>query len=106
MTGRAPHSGQAEWADVRELAVAIAEDRLRRGVLSGREIRDALDEAYEQGRQSVGLGDFLPDPCGDEYSNYPWYIAEQYGDYVSCTRRRGHDGLHEHEDSGMRWSTR
>lgn len=66
----------------------------------------ALDEAEERGRQSVGLGDFLPNPCGDEYSSYPHYIAETYGDYVTCSRRRGHDGQHEHSDSGMTWSTR
>lgn len=62
--------------------------------------------AEERGRESVGLGDFLPDPCGDEYSSYPWYIAQTYGDYVTCTLRRGHDGKHEHSDSGMTWSTR
>lgn len=69
-------------------------------------VRAIADEAEERGRQSVGLGDFLPNPCGDEYSSYPHYIAEQYGDYVTCSRSRGHDGQHEHSDSGMTWSTR
>ena len=69
-------------------------------------IAAALDEAEARGRQSVGLGDFLPNPCGDEYSSYPHYIAETYGDYVTCSRSRGHDGQHEHQDSGMKWSTR
>lgn len=68
-----------------------------------RAIAAALDAAEERGRASVGLGDFLPDPCGDEYSDYPWYIAESYGDWVSCSRRKGHEGQHEHEDSGMKW---
>lgn len=63
----------------------------------------ALADAYEEGRQSVGLGDFLPDPCGDEHRARASHIAETYGDWLSCTLRRGHGGEHEHEDSGVNW---
>ena len=41
------------WEEVRDCAVAIAEDRLRRGVLTAREIRDALDLAYQRGREAA-----------------------------------------------------
>lgn len=66
----------------------------------------ALTSAYEEGRRSVGLGDFLADPCGEKYRVPAWHLVEQYGDYVPCTLRRGHEGLHEHSDSGMTWTTR
>lgn len=63
----------------------------------------ALDAAEERGKQSVGLGDFLPDPCEDEHRARSSHIAETYGDWLSCTLRRGHGGEHEHEDSGVNW---
>jgi len=68
-----------------------------------RSLAAALDEAETRGRQSVGLGDFLPNPCGDEHRARASHIAETYGDWLSCTLRRGHGGEHEHEDSGVHW---
>ena len=41
------------WQEVRDCAVAIAADRMRRGVLTAREITDALDEAYRQGHRAA-----------------------------------------------------
>jgi ribosome modulation factor len=38
-----------EWEDIRNLAVAIAADRIRRGVLTTQEVADAIDESYQQG---------------------------------------------------------
>jgi ribosome modulation factor len=38
-----------EWDDIRNLAVAIAADRIRRGVLTAEEVGDAIDESYQQG---------------------------------------------------------
>lgn len=66
-------------------------------------IAAALDAAEERGRESVGLGDFLPDPCGDEHRARASHIAETYGEWLPCTLRRGHGGEHEHEDSGVNW---
>ena len=43
---------QLHWEEVRDTAVAIAEARLRRGVLTASEIRDALDEAYRAGQEA------------------------------------------------------
>jgi hypothetical protein len=61
-------------------------------------------EAFEAGRASVGLGDFLPDPCGEEERAPSWHFMETYGDWLPCSRRRGHDGDHEHTDSGLTWA--
>jgi hypothetical protein len=47
------------WDEVRDFAVTIAEDRLRRGALTGREFGDALDEAYRAGREA-GQADCPP----------------------------------------------
>jgi len=77
------------------------------GLQLGREQRadDVYATAYAEGRESVGLGDFLPDPCGDERSTAGmgehWWSS--YGPWLSCSLRSGHDGQHEHETSGARW---
>lgn len=64
-------------------------------------IAAALDEAEQRGRDSVGLGDFLPDPCGEETRvAYP----HDYG-WLRCSRRAGHDGDHEESSTGFTWST-
>ncbi|SNR32867.1 hypothetical protein SAMN06272737_10362 [Blastococcus mobilis] len=62
-----------------------------------------IADAEERGRQSVGLGDFLPDPCGEEERAPDWHFVESYGDWLSCSRSSGHDGDHEHSDSGFTW---
>ncbi len=61
----------------------------------------ALADAREEGRQSVGLGDFLPNPCGEETRVA---YAHDYG-WLRCNRRAGHDGDHEEGSSGYTWSS-
>lgn len=52
------------WQEVRNCAVAIAADRLERGVLTVREIADAIDEAYRQGLRAAGPCDCGEPDCG------------------------------------------
>lgn len=65
-------------------------------------------EAYERGladgRESVGLGDFVITTCDEEAPAPAWYFVEQYGDWLPCSRSSGHDGDHEHSDSGYTWT--
>lgn len=63
--------------------------------------RDAWIEGYRAGVDSVGLGDFLPNPCGEEHSIF---LGPHHGsEWVRCTLRRGHDEEHEDENSGAHW---
>lgn len=64
----------------------------------------ALAAAFEEGRRSVGLGDFLPNPCGEEAVAPDQHFTAFYGTWLACSRRKGHDGEHEHEDSGFTWA--
>lgn len=84
-----------QWAAVVLAEVEQYDDiRLRQSILTA-----ALDAAEERGRKSVGLGDFLPDPCGEETRvAYP----HDYG-WLRCTRRAGHDGDHEEGSTGYTW---
>jgi hypothetical protein len=92
------------------LAAAVGRDRSREGIAAAlapvvqRYADERAAEAFEAGRQSVGLGDFLPDTCGEEERAPSWHFAESYGDWLPCSRRRGHDGDHEHTDSGFTWA--
>lgn len=51
-------SAQLNWIEVRDTAVAIAVRRINRGVLTARELSDALDEAYRAGSRD-GLAPVL-----------------------------------------------
>lgn len=42
-------AARQEWTNTANFGRALAEDRMRRGVLTAREIGDALDEAWMQG---------------------------------------------------------
>lgn len=64
---------------------------------------EAFRLGYLAGRDSVGLGDFLPDPCGEEERAPNYHFVETYGEWLDCSRGRGHDGEHEHSDSGFTW---
>lgn len=76
----------------------------RIGVYDTDAIRQELDEAEARGRQSVGLGDFMVSHCDEEIRSP--YVLDAYGPWLPCTRREGHDGEHEHSDSGYTWTDR
>lgn len=94
----APGPTQAD----RMLAARLVVQNLRRESLQGA-IATALAAAREEGRASVGLGDFLPGGCDEEVRAPNYHFTETYGDWLECTRRKDHDGEHEHEDSGLTW---
>ncbi|WP_100499373.1 hypothetical protein [Geodermatophilus chilensis] len=91
------------WID--EVQVALPGDAIDRAAAALEQtVRALIAEAEQRGRDSVGLGDFLPDPCGEEERAPDWHFAETYGDWLDCTLRRGHNGdEHEHGPSGFTW---
>jgi len=91
------------------LAIATIAGALAGARLQGRDEAAAGHDAvyataFAEGRESVGLGDFLPHPCSVDHE-VPRGWEGTYGyKPLECTLPSDHEGQHEHETSGLRWS--
>lgn len=52
-----PDLEPGSWGELASFTAGLAVARARRGLLTGKEIRDALDEAYRQGQAAAAGGD-------------------------------------------------
>jgi hypothetical protein len=91
------------WREMRDFALAFAQDRLRRGVLTVREIGDALDLAYEEGRDSCRPA-ASPAAVGARQDEQlrearltitSGWLVEEVDEHTCGTDRDGYYGHHE-----------